>query len=127
MGSTVTPIEGTVTCSFAGGKASNSSFTVAGNFKNSTTGVTVDGNTYNDYLKLESSAGTVSFKTTAKMQMTCYTGDTKAKLKIDGADVTGDTTKGVVTVTLEVGDHSIAKAGSGSKSLYLIKLVPVTE
>lgn len=126
-GSTVTPIESTVTCSFAGGKASNSSFTVAGNFKNSTTGVTVDGNTYNDYLKLESSAGTVSFKTTAKMQMTCYTGDTKAKLKIDGADVTGDTTKGVVTVTLEVGDHSIAKAGSGSKSLYLIKLVPVTE
>lgn len=126
-GSTVTPIEGTVTCSFAGGKASNSSFTVAGNFKNSTTGVTVDGNTYNDYLKLESSAGTVSFKTTAKMQMTCYTGDTKAKLKIDGADVTGDTTKGVVTVTLEVGDHSIAKAGSGSKSLYFIKLVPVTE
>lgn len=126
-GCTVTPIEGTVTCSFAGGKASNSSFTVAGNFKNSTTGVTVDGNTYNDYLKLESSAGTVSFKTTAKMQMTCYTGDTKAKLKIDGADVTGDTTKGVVTVTLEVGDHSIAKAGSGSKSLYLIKLVPVTE
>nr|WP_297017950.1 pectate lyase [Prevotella sp.] len=126
-GSTVTPIEGTVICSFAGGQASNSSFTVAGNFKNSTTGVSVDGNTYKDYLKLESSAGTVSFKTTAKMQMTCYTGDTKAKLNIDGADVTGDTTKGVVTVTLEAGDHSIAKAGSGSQSLYLIKLVPVTE
>lgn len=126
-GSTVTPIEGTVICSFAGGQASNSSFTVTGSFKNSTTGVTVDGNTYKDYLKIESSAGTVSFKTTAKMQMTCYTGDTKAKLKIDGADVTGDTTKGVVTVTLEAGDHSIAKAGSGSQSLYLIKLVPVTE
>lgn len=127
-GSTVTPIEGTVICSFAGRQASNSSFTVAGNFKNSTTGVSVDGNTYKDYLKLESSAGTVSFKTTAKMQMTCYTGDTKAKLKIDGADVTGDTTKGVVTVTLEAGDHSIAKADSGgSQSLYLIKLVPVTE
>lgn len=120
-------IEGTVTCSFAGGKASNRSFTVAGSFKTSKTGVTVDGNTYNDYLKIESSAGTVSFKTTAKMQMTCYTGDAKAKLKIDGADVTGDTTKGVVTVTLEAGDHSIAKAGSGSQSLYLIKLVPVTE
>ena len=126
-GSTVTPIEGTVICSFAGGQASNSSFTVTGSFKNSTTGVTVDGNTYKDYLKIESSAGTVSFKTTAKMQMTCYTGDTKAKLKIDGADVTGDTTKGVVTVTLEAGDHTIAKAGSGSQSLYLIKLVPVTE
>ena len=126
-GSTVTPIEGTVICSFAGGKASNSSFTVAGSFKNSKTGVTVDGNTYNDYLKIESSAGTVSFKTTAKMQMTCYTGDAKAKLKIDGTDVTGDTTKGIVTVTLEAGDHTIAKANSGSQSLYLIKLVPVTE
>ena len=126
-GSTVTPIEGTVICSFAGGQASNSSFTVAGSFKNSTTGVTVDGITYNDFLKLESSAGTVSFKTTAKMQMTCYTGDAKAKLKIDGTDVTGDTTKGIVSVTLEAGDHSIAKAGSGSQSLYLIKLVPVTE
>lgn len=65
-GSTVTPIEGTVICSFAGGQASNSSFTVTGSFKNSTTGVTVDGNTYKDYLKIESSAGTVSFKTTAK-------------------------------------------------------------
>lgn len=126
-GSTVTPIEGTVICSFAGGKVSNSSFTVAGSFKNSKTGVTVDGNTYNDYLKIESSAGTVSFKTTAKMQMTCYTGDAKAKLKIDGTDVTGDTTKGIVTVTLEAGDHTIAKANSGSQSLYLIKLVPVTE
>ena len=126
-GSTVTPIEGTVTCSFAGGKVSDNSFTVTGSFKNSTTGVTVDGNTYNDYLKLESSAGTVSFKTTAKIQMTCYTGDAKAKLKIDGTDVTGDTTKGIVSVTLEAGDHSIAKAGSGSQSLYLIKLVPVTE
>ena len=126
-GSTVTPIEGTVTCSFAGGKVSDNSFTVTGSFKNSTTGVTVDGNTYKDYLKLESSAGTVSFKTTAKMQMTCYTGDTKAKLKIDATDVTGDTTKGIVSVTLEAGDHSIAKATSGSQSLYLIKLVPVTE
>lgn len=126
-GSTVTPIEGTVTCSFAGGKVSDNSFTVTGSFKNSTTGVTVDGNTYKDYLKLESSAGTVSFKTTAKMQMTCYTGDDRAKLKIDGTDVTGDTTKGIVSVTLEAGDHSIAKATSGSQSLYLIKLVPVTE
>ena len=126
-GSTVTPIEGTVICSFAGGKASNSSFTVAGSIKNSTTGVTVDGNTYKDYLKIESSAGTVSFKTAAKMQMTCYTGDAKAKLKIDNNDVTGDKTKGVVTAILEAGDHTIAKAGSGSQSLYLIKLVPVTE
>lgn len=126
-GSTVTPIEGTVTCSFTGSKPSNDSFTVSGNYGNSSTGVTVDGNTYKVYLKMQSSAGKVSFKTTAKMQMTCYTGDDRAKLKIDGADVTGDKTKGIVTVALEAGDHTIAKANSGSQSLYLIKLVPVTE
>ena len=126
-GSTVTPIEGTVTCSFTGGKTSDNSFTVTGSFKKGTTGVIVDGNTYKDCLKLESSAGKVSFKTTAKMQMTCYTGDAKAKLMIDGTDVTGDTTKGIVTVTLEAGDHTIAKANKGSQSLYLIKLVPVTK
>lgn len=125
-GSTVTPIEGTVTCSFAGSKPSNDSFTVDGKYANNSTGVTIDGTVYNAYCKIES-ATSISFKTTAKMQMTCYTGDAKAKLKIDGTDVTGDTTKGIVSVTLEVGDHSIAKAGSGSQSLYLIKLVPVTE
>ena len=125
-GSTVTPIEGTVTCSFAGSKPSNDSFTVDGKYANNSTGVTIDGTVYNAYCKIES-ATSISFKTTAKMQMTCYTGDAKAKLKIDGADVTGDTTKGIVSVTLEAGDHSIAKASSGSQYLYLIKLVPVTE
>ena len=125
-GSTVTPIEGTVTCSFAGSKPSNDSFTVDGKYANNSTGVTIDGTVYNAYCKIES-ATSISFKTTAKMQMTCYTGDAKAKLKIDGTDVTGDTTKGIVSVTLEAGDHSIAKAGSGPQSLYLIKLVPVTE
>ena len=59
--------------------------------------------------------------------MTCYTGDDRAKLKIDDTDVTGDKTNGIVTATLEAGSHTIAKAGSGSQSLYLIKLVPVTE
>ena len=125
-GSTVTPIEGTVTCSFAGSKPSNDSFTVDGKYGNNSTGVTIDGTVYNAYCKIES-ATSISFKTTAKMQMSCYTGDDRAKLKIDGADVTGDKTKSVVTATLEAGNHTIAKASSGSQSLYLIKLVPVTE
>ena len=124
-GSTVTPIEGTVTCSFAGSKPSNDSFTVNGKYGNNSTGVTIDGTVYNAYCKIESTTS-ISFKTTAKMQMTCYTGEAKAKLKIDGAEVTGDKTKGI-TVALEAGDHTIAKANSGSQSLYLIKLVPVTE
>ena len=125
-GSTVTPIEGTVTCSFAGSKPSNDSFTVNGKYGNNSTGVTIDGTVYNAYCKIESTTS-ISFKTTAKMQMTCYTGEAKAKLKIDGAEVTGDKTKGIVTVALEAGDHTIAKANSGSQSLYLIKLVPVTK
>ena len=125
-GSTVTPIEGTVTCSFAGSKPSNDSFTVNGKYGNNSTGVTIDGTVYNAYCKIESTTS-ISFKTTAKMQMTCYTGEAKAKLKIDGAEVTGDKTKGIVTVALEAGNHTIAKANSGSQSLYLIKLVPVTE
>lgn len=58
-GSTVTPIEGTVTCSFTGSKPSNDSFTVSGKYGSSTTGVPVDGNTYKDYLKLESSAESI--------------------------------------------------------------------
>ena len=125
-GSTVTPIEGTVTCSFAGSKPSNDSFTVNGKYGNNSTGVTIDGTVYNAYCKIESTTS-ISFKTTAKMQMTCYTGEAKAKLKIDGAEVTGDKTKGIVSVALEAGDHTIAKANSGSQSLYLIKLVPVTK
>ena len=125
-GSTVTPIEGTVTCSFAGSKPSNDSFTVNGKYGNNSTGVTIDGTVYNAYCKIESTTS-ISFKTTAKMQMTCYTGEAKAKLKIDGPEVTGDKTKGIVTVALEAGDHTIAKANSGSQSLYLIKLVPVTK
>ena len=125
-GSTVTPVEGTVTCSFAGSKPSNDSFTVNGKYGNNSTGVTIDGTVYNAYCKIESTTS-ISFKTTAKMQMTCYTGDDRAKLKIDDTDVTGDKTNGIVTATLEAGSHTIAKAGSGSQSLYLIKLVPVTE
>ena len=50
-------------------------FTVSGNYNsNSSYAITLDGNTYEDYLKLESSAGSVSFTLSYKMQITLYFG-----------------------------------------------------
>lgn len=126
-GSTVTPIEGTVTCSFtANGKEavpSNSAFTLTGENKNVKAEETViEGTTYSASLKMESKTE-VSFTTTKKMTLYVYYG-TSAKNKnvlVDGTEQTGDPTK----VVLEAGAHKIAK--DGSSAIALIKLVPVTE
>lgn len=126
-GSTVTPIEGTVTCSFtANGKEavpSNSAFTLTGENKNVKAEETViEGTTYSASLKMESKTE-VSFTTSQKMTLYVYYG-TSAKNKnvlVDGTEQTGDPTK----VVLEAGAHKIAK--DGSSAIALIKLVPVTE
>ena len=126
-GSTVTPIEGTVTCSFtANGKEaapSNSAFTLTGTAKNVKVEETViEGTTYSASLKMESNTE-VSFTTSQKMTLYVYYG-TSAKTKnvlVDGTEQTGDPTK----VVLEAGAHKIAK--DGSSAIALIKLVPVTE
>ena len=126
-GSTVTPIEGTVTCSFtANGKEavpSNSAFTLTGENKNVKAEETViEGTTYSASLKMESKTE-VSFTTTKKMTLYVYYG-TSAKNKnvlVDGTEQTGEPTK----VVLEAGAHKIAK--DGSSAIALIKLVPVTE
>lgn len=126
-GSTVTPIEGTVTCSFtANGKEaapSNSAFTLTGTAKNVKVEETViEGTTYSASLKMESNTE-VSFTTSQKMTLYVYYG-TSVKTKnvlVDGTEQTGDPTK----VVLEAGAHKIAK--DGSSAIALIKLVPVTE
>lgn len=126
-GSTVTPIEGTVTCSFtANGKEaapSNSAFTLTGTAKNVKVEETViEGTTYSASLKMESNTE-VSFTTSQKMTLYVYYG-TSAKTKnvlVDGTEQTGEPTK----VVLEAGAHKIAK--DGSSAIALIKLVPVTE
>lgn len=126
-GSTVTPIEGTVTCSFtANGKEavpSNSAFALTGEDKNVKAEETViDGTTYTASLKMETKTE-VSFTTSQKMTLYVYYG-TSAKnqnVLVDGVKKTGAPT----TVVLEAGAHKITKGDSSA--IALIKLVPVTE
>ena len=126
-GSTVTPIEGTVTCSFtANGKEavpSNSAFVLTGSAKNVKVEDTViEGTTYSASLKMESNTE-VSFTTSQKMTLYVYYG-TSAKnqnVLVDGVKKTGTPT----IVVLEAGAHKITKGDSSA--IALIKLVPVTE
>lgn len=123
-GSTVTPIEGTVTCSFAAdGTLSNTAFTLTGTKSNVKAEETViEGTTYSASLKMETGTE-VSFTTSQKMTLYVYYG-TSAKNKnvlVDGTEQTGEPTK----VVLEAGAHKIAK--DGASTVALIKLVPVTE
>lgn len=123
-GSTVTPIEGTVTCSFAAdGTLSNTSFALTGEAKNVKKEDTViEGTTYTASLKMESKTE-VSFTTSQKMTLYVYYGlsGTNTNVKVDGVKQAGAPT----TVVLEAGAHKITK---GDKTtIALIKLVPVTE
>ena len=126
-GSTVTPIEGTVTCSFtANGKEavpSNSAFALTGTEKNvRKESTTIEGVTYSASLKMEEGTE-VSFTTSQKMTLYVYYG-TSAKnqnVLVDGVKQAGAPTK----VVLEAGAHKITKGDSSA--IALIKLVPVTE
>ena len=123
-GSTVTPIEGTVTCSFAtDGTLSNTSFALTGEAKNVKKEETViEGTTYTASLKMESKTE-VSFTTSQKMTLYVYYGlsGTNTNVKVDGVKQAGAPT----TVVLEAGAHKITKGDSSA--IALIKLVPVTE
>ena len=123
-GSTVTPIEGTVTCSFAtDGTLSNTSFALTGEAKNVKKEETViEGTTYTASLKMESKTE-VSFTTSQKMTLYVYYGvsGTKTNVKVDGVKLEGAPT----TVVLEAGAHKITKGDA--TTIALIKLVPVTE
>ena len=126
-GSTVTPIEGTVTCSFTvNGKEavpSNSAFVLPGEAKNVKKEETViDGTTYTASLKMETKTE-VSFTTSQKMTLYVYYGvsGTKTNVKVDGVKQAGAPT----TVVLEAGAHKITKGDA--TTIALIKLVPVTE
>ena len=123
-GSTVTPIEGTVTCSFAtDGTLSNTSFVLTGTKKNvRKESTTIEGVTYSASLKMETGTE-VSFTTTQKMTLYVYYGvsGTKTNVKVDGVKQAGAPT----TVVLEAGAHKITK--NESTTVALIKLVPVTE
>jgi len=126
-GSTVTPIEGTVTCSFTvNGKEavpSNSAFALTGEAKNVKKEDTViEGTTYTASLKMESKTE-VSFITSQKMTLYVYYGLSGANtnVKVDGVKLEGAPT----TVVLEAGAHKITKGDA--TTIALIKLIPVTE
>lgn len=123
-GSTVTPIEGTVTCSFAAdGTLSNTSFALTGEAKNvKKENTVIEGTTYTASLKMESKTE-VSFTTSQKMTLYVYYGLSGANtnVKVDGVKQAGAPT----TVVLEAGAHKITKGDT--TTIALIKLVPVTE
>lgn len=122
-GSTVTPIEGTVTCSFAAdGTLSNTSFALTGEAKNvKKENTVIEGTTYTASLKMESKTE-VSFTTSQKMTLYVYYGSgTNTNVKVDGVKQAGAPT----TVVLEAGAHKITKGDT--TTIALIKLVPVTE
>lgn len=123
-GSTVTPIEGTVTCSFAtDGTLSNTAFALTGTKKSvRKESTTIEGVTYSASLKMEEGTE-VSFTTSQKMTMYVYygTSGTNTNVKVDGVKQSGAPT----TVVLEAGAHKITKGEA--TTVALIKLVPVTE
>ncbi len=137
IGGEVTPVEGTVLCTFTRGEgnvagASNSAFTLTScnNGVNKGT-ATVDGVTCTECVKMEGSTS-IAFTIAQKMTMTLYFGsaDTKCTAKIDGkkaatAGAVIDTTAKTLTVSLETGAHTISKQDTGN--LFAIKLVPIAE
>ncbi|MGN1373273.1 MAG: hypothetical protein ACI4VK_04420, partial [Candidatus Coproplasma sp.] len=99
----------------------NSFFTVVGNDK--AIDVTTNGVHYTNSIKMESGSTTsITFTTTTTMQFTIYSAGTGAAIKVDGTSYSFS--GGVVTVTLEAGNHSVSK-DSTNVFVYLMELAPV--
>jgi len=117
-------IEGTVLCSFdANGNPSASQVTANVTALKSGASTTVDGVTYSNCLKLNSSC-TITVTVDKAVTMTIYFGNTSATtVKIDGTayDITNKQTD---DIPIAAGTHTITK-GSGEGAVALIKLVPV--
>lgn len=111
-------ISGSVTCHFTGKTPSNSAFTINGNYSDSKGSVTVNGVTYTDCLKIESSTS-ITFTTTESMTLTLVLDASGKGIKIDGEKYTTDS-EGIVTVELPAGSHVITKGDS--MNLYFISL-----
>lgn len=122
-GSTVTPIEGTVLVTFAGGTPSSDIVTVAGKYSTSKGSATIDGTPYSTCVKMETSTS-IKLTLDKKVSATFYFGDSEiASMKVNGAEITA--TGSTYTTTLDAGTYEITKVKS--VNLYGIKLEPVTE
>ena len=112
-GESGTTISADVECTFSSAGASNSLFTVVGNYSNSKGTAVVNGVTLEWCLKLETSTS-VTFTTDKEMILTLVFGsqDTKYNIKIDGTKTTG--ANGILTTTLPAGTHQLTKADTGN-------------
>lgn len=116
------PIDGDYVCHFTGRTPSNPFYTISGNYSNSKGEATVNGVTYTDCLKIESSTS-IRFTITGKMMLTLvFAEGTIPNIKVDGEKLTAESGN-VITVELEAGTHEITKANTFN--LFYINLVPV--
>ena len=109
-----TTISSDIECTFTvKGGPSNSAFTVVGSYSNSKGTATVNGTTYTECLKLETSTS-VTFTIDKPMTLTLVFGsqDTKYTIKINGTKATGS--NGILTTDLDAGTYKLTKADTGN-------------
>lgn len=106
-------------CHFSNNKVSNSFYTLSnGNFTNSKGSVTVNGVTYNNALKMESST-VLSFNINSPMSLKMIFTSTHSspKVKVDGQD--HSIVNGEVSLELSAGEHKITKNTSNTFLFYI--------
>ena len=108
------------TLTFDNGTTDNSGFfTVSANIKSGIAAKTYNGVTYTSAIKMESSTS-VTFTTAAPKTLFIITDTANGKIKVDGTSVTADS-DGVVSVSLNAGEHSISKGDSLNVYSIIIK------
>jgi uncharacterized repeat protein (TIGR02543 family) len=104
---------GTITCHFTGKANSNPAvFSITGSYANNKGSATINGVSYGDCLKIESSTD-ISFTTSQAMTLTLYfaSGETGKKVKVDAVNHTTDS-EAKISTTLAAGTHVITKGDS---------------
>lgn len=115
------PADGNYVCHFTGQNPSNSFYTISGNCSGSKGKATVNGVTYTDCLKIESSTS-IRFTITTKMTLTLvFAEGSVPNIKVDGEKLTAQNSH-IITCQLEAGTHEIKKAGS--YNLFYMNLTP---
>ena len=120
-GETTPPVvpAGGYECHFTGKTPSNNFYTIVGNYSDTKGKATVNGTTYTDCLKIESST-TITFTIAEKMTLTLvFAEGSTPNIKIDGVKVAA-TNGNVITYELAAGTHEITKADS--HNLFYINL-----
>lgn len=119
------PADGDYTCHFTGKKPSNSFYTIVGNYSASKGKATVNGTTYTECLKIESSTS-IRFTTVQEMVLTLvFAEGTVPNIKIDGISTSATDGTHVITCTLQAGAHEITK--DRTFNLFYINLTPTAD